>query len=278
MNDVLAELIEYLDDAQRHENYISALCIFHQESRPSMLVYEDWYRCLSCGAKGRTKTLLAKLSKMPIAPHKKSYSYNPFSNWIKKYNRLGETLRIAHENLKRHPSMYLRDRGILHQTQVELSLGMLDDWYTFPIRNVDGKIEGAVARRGENNTSKSKYVIPAGQSPNLLYIPSHKRIDEGKVIYITFGILDAVSLYLCGVASMSTTTGKQLDPQVLSKIQKHIYIIPDLGETPEAHRLANQLGWRGHVLPFNYPIGTKDCNDVFMLDQKMLMTTLERYK
>jgi hypothetical protein len=174
--------------------------------------------------------------------------------------------------------MYLRNRGILHQTQVELSLGMLDNWYTFPIRNVDGKIEGAVARRGENNTSKSKYVIPAGQSPNLLYIPSHKRIDEGKVIFITFGILDSISLYLCGVASMSTTTGKQLDPTVLHKYQKHIYIIPDLGETPEASKLANQLGWRGHTLPINYPIGMKDVNDLFRFDKPLLTTTLERYR
>ena len=277
-NDTLSEIIEYLDNARQYENYITCRCLFHDDSRPSMMIYKDNYRCLSCGVFGRTSKLLEKLSKIPAKPHTKTYSYNPFSNWIKKYNRLGETLRIAHENLKRHPSMYLRDRGILHQTQLELSLGMLDDWYTFPIRNVDGKIEGAVARRGENNTSKSKYVIPAGQSPNLLYIPSHKRIDEGKVIFITFGILDSISLYLCGVASMSTTTGKQLDPTVLHKYQKHIYVFPDLGETSEAHRLASSLGWRGRVLPFNYPIGTKDCNDVFMLDQKMLMTTLERYK
>ena len=278
MNDVLAEIVEYLDGVNRYENYIMALCQFHDDSRPSLMVHKDFYRCLSCGASGKTETLLAKLSKIPLKPHKQSYSFSPFTSWIKNHGKLSTVLKLAYENNKKHPSIYLRDRGIPNATQIELCIGQLDNWITFPIRNEDGKITGAVARKGENNLSKSKYVIPAGQSPNLLYIPSHKRIDEGKVIYITFGILDAVSLYLCGVASMSTTTGKQLDPQVLSKIQKHIYIIPDLGETPEAHRLANQLGWRGHVLPFNYPIGTKDCNDVFMLDQKMLMTTLERYK
>ena len=278
MNDVLAELIEYLDDARQYENYITCRCLFHDDTRPSMMIYKDNYRCLSCGKFGRTSKLLEKLSRIPAKPHTKTYSYNPFSAWIKNHGKLSTVLKLAYENNKKHPSIYLRDRGIPNATQIELCIGQLDNWITFPIRNEDGKITGAVARKGENNLSKSKYVIPAGQSPNLLYIPSHKRIDEGKVIFITFGILDSISLYLCGVASMSTTTGKQLDPTVLQKYQKHIYVFPDLGETSEAHRLASSLGWRGRVLPFNYPIGCKDPADVYNLDRPLLMTTLERYR
>jgi DNA primase len=278
MNDVLAEIIEYVDDARRYENYITCRCQFHDDSRPSMMIYKDTYRCLSCGAFGRTETLLAKLSKMPIKPHTKTHDYSPFSGWIKRYNRLGIVLKTANETIKSKPSVYLRDRGIDHKTQLELSLGLLDNWYTFPIRNADGKIEGAVARRGENNTSKSKYVIPAGQSPSLLYAPSWSRILEGKVIFITFGILDSISLYLCGVASMSTTTGKQLDPTVLQRIQKHIYIFPDMGEAPEAHKLAASLGWRGHVLSVNYPIGCKDPADLFNLTRPLLVSALDRFK
>jgi hypothetical protein len=243
-----------------------------------MMVYADTYRCLSCGAFGKTSKLLEKLSRMPAKPHTKSYSFNPFSAWLKKYDKLGAALKTAYENNRQRPSIYLRDRGIPTATQIELCIGQMENWYTFPIRNADGKIEGAVARRGENNLSKSKYVIPAGQSPNLLYVPSYKRILEGKVIFLVFGIIDAISLYLCGVASMSTTTGKKIDPDALKKINKHIYIIPDLGETAEGHRLAAQLGWRGVSLSVNYPMGCKDVNDVYMLDQKMLMTTLERYK
>ena len=159
-----------------------------------------------------------------------------------------------------------------------MGCGYLDDWYTFPIRNPSGKILGAVARRGENNLSKSKYVIPAGQDPSLLYVPSWSKVIQAKVIFITFGILDSISLYLCGVASMSTTTGKQLDPTALSKIQKHIYIIPDLGEESEGHKLASNLGWRGHVLSLEYPPELKDVNDLFRNNVSLLQTTLERYK
>ena len=277
-SDVLAEIIEYLDDARRYEDYILCRCNFHDDTKPSLIIHSDTYRCLSCGAFGRTSKLLEKLSKIPTKPHTKSYSYNPFTNWIKKYDTLGKSLKQAHENIKQRPSIYLKTRGLSHQTQMELSVGMLDNWYTFPIRNADGKIEGAVARKGENNLSKSKYVIPAHQSPNLIYTPSWQRIIDSKVIFLTFGILDAISLYLCGVASMSTTTGKQLDPDALKKINKHIYILPDLGEESEGHRLAAQLGWRAHSLTVHYPIGTKDVNDIFNLAKPHLISTLEKYK
>jgi DNA primase len=277
-SNVLDELSEYMDDCHRYEHYLMARCCFHDDTRPSLMINEKTYSCKSCGAFGNTSKLLEKLGKLPSKPHKQSRSFNPFSAWIKRYNRIGLVLKAAHENIKQRPSTYLRDRGIEHSIQLELSMGYLDNWYTFPIRNADGKIEGAVARRGENNISKSKYVIPAGQSPNLVYTPSWQRIIEAKVIFLTFGVFDCISLYLCGVASMSTTTGKQLDPAALNKIQKHIYIWPDFGEEKEGQRLANQLGWRGHCLFVNYPVGTKDPSDLYNLARPLLMTTLEKYK
>ena len=57
----LDEIALQLDNATRYENYVVALCPFHSEHRPSFFVYEDRYRCESCGANGWTKKLLEKL-------------------------------------------------------------------------------------------------------------------------------------------------------------------------------------------------------------------------
>jgi hypothetical protein len=61
---------------------------------------------------------------------------------------------------------------------------------------------------------------------------------------------------------MSTTTGKRLNPQALDNIRKRIIIIPDNGEEKEAQVIASKLGWRGHVLRLQYPVGCKDINDL----------------
>ena len=30
-------------------------------------------------------------------------------------------------------------------------------------------------------------------------------------------------------------------------------------------QLASKLGWRGHVMNLDYPVGTKDCNDLLRI-------------
>ena len=124
----------------------------------------------------------------------------------------------------------MKQRGIDQDVQSKLHLGLLDGWVTFPIMNMDNKVIGAVARAGEDNPSKSKYVLPYKQNPNLLYIPSRNKIFAQDILYLTFGILDAVTLYAAGFASAITTTGKRINPSAFDNIRKPIIIIPDEGE------------------------------------------------
>jgi len=151
-------------------------------------------------------------------------------------------------------------------TQRELGIGYREDWYTFPIRSPDNKIIGAVARAGEENMSSAKYIFPSEQE-DMLYVPSWDRTWKESTLYLTFGIIDAISLYIMGYAGMSTTRGKKADPRLFDNITKKIMIIPDIGEKPEAHQLARKLGWRAKVLSINYPYGTKDLNDLVMQDK-----------
>jgi len=255
---LLDDLIDRLDHARRYETYIVSLCPFHPDKRPSFMVYEDWYRCLSCGAEGKTENLLNKLNGHTVVRPQSNFK-NPWSKWLKTQS-LKDVLVSAWE---RGQSVYIRERHIPDKVQKKLGIGTKENWITFPITE-NNKIVGGIARRGDNNSSQSKYIVPAGQSPNLLYIPSKSLVEASETIYLTFGILDAISLFLVGLGAVSTTLGKKLDPSALDSYRKKIYIIPDKGEEKEAQFLASKLGWRGCVIYIDYPEGTKDCNDLLI--------------
>lgn len=188
---------------------------------------------------------------------------NPFSRWL--YNdTISGVCRKSHKLLVSQPSLgqYLHKRGI--ERPEAFGIGYRDDWYTFPITDNNNAVIGAVARaNADTNVSKSKYVIPHGQDPNLLYIPDWKLIDKASTVYLTFGILDALSLVIMGYPAMSTTTGKRLNTSALDWCRKKIVIVPDEGEEPDAMKIAKGLGWRGETKRINYPEKCKDINDVW---------------
>lgn len=263
MNEILSKVAELLDYAQTYENSVWGVCPFHPDSRPSLMVHEDYYNCQACGAHGTTKSLLEKLSGH-IAKPAPDHFHNPWTGWLKKEN-LVSILKGAWETLKSRPSTYLRGRGIPDEWQIKLGIGMRDNWITFPIRSPDQKIIGAVARAGENNTASSKYVVPSGQDPNMIYVPDWKQFQASGIIYATFGIIDAVSLVICGAGAFSTTNGKRLnDVTALDKVKKRIIFLPDRGEESNAKEIAARLGWRGAVAKVNYPDDCKDPNDLLV--------------
>ena len=268
MNTNLDELLELLE-GQKYENYIMAKCIFHSDSRPSLMIHADSYKCLSCGAHGSTQSLLSNLSKsIPVAMFQATKEYrNPFTEWLRKDQYVEKILIKAWQSLTTNPhqATYLHSRGISAEDCKRFLLGYRENWFTIPLKSMNNSIVGAIARAGEGNDSESKYVVPAGQSPNILYIPSIKSIEKSDKIYLTFGPLDALSLSVCGIAAVSTTVGKRLSPAALNNFKKTIIIIPDRGEEKEAYEIAACLGWRGKVLHGRYPEGAKDCNDVLRL-------------
>lgn len=252
-------------------DYIACQCLFHDDSRPSMFIYPDKYRCEACGAWGWSANLLKKLeqdSGLVIGKPKRINFSNPFSKWMAEQT-LADALRLAWENNKKSPSLYMRDRGISAKDQLRLGIGMRDGWITFPIRSEDGKIVGATARALDNK-EKAKYVVPTGQDPNLLYVPDHKLLQNTKKIFITFGIIDAVTLAIYGFPAASTTSGKRLDASSLHNIRKLLLFVPDKHEEAEANKIASQLDWRGRVIKVNYPDDSKDINDIHIKHPELL--------
>ncbi len=261
MSDLPDILLEKLEQAHKYERYIVALCPFHDDTRPSFFVYPDSYKCLSCGRWGSTQSLVEKLDTLHLyhkhSPEQPSYG-NPWSKWLRNVPILG----ILNTAFRNAPVKYLSDRKISRDVQRQLKIGIIDNWITFPIQDQHGKVIGGVARKGEGNNSKSKYVIPKGQDPNMLYVPSWSRCNDKSHIYVTFGILDAVTLYSAGYASISTTTGKRIIPSAFDSIRKKLIFIPDMGEEKEALKIISKLGWRGDIIMIDYPYPAKDINDL----------------
>jgi DNA primase len=94
---ILDEVIEYVEFGQKYSNYIASKCPFHDDSRPSLIIHEDYYKCLACNAHGRTETLLDKLKGLPAKPSAKEHFSNPFTKWMKTQT-LSEALKSTTPN------------------------------------------------------------------------------------------------------------------------------------------------------------------------------------
>src|SRR5690554_243289 len=66
-----------LPGARRYARYVAAICPFHMDSRPSLLVYPDGFRCTACGARGSLSRLWQQASLRPLIPEAHKAEYRP---------------------------------------------------------------------------------------------------------------------------------------------------------------------------------------------------------
>ncbi|HKZ41551.1 MAG TPA: hypothetical protein VJ044_11350 [Candidatus Hodarchaeales archaeon] len=264
----LDELVERLPNARRYQDYVLASCLWHDDAHPSMLVYLDGFRCLSCSKRGKITELLKQIDYTDFHPkiqEKKFRDFkNPFNRWLEE-NSISEFCFEAHRNIKRWPDQahYLKKRKIDHLID-KLKLGFKDGWYVFPIRDRYDEIITAVARAGEaiQEAKDVRYMMPHDTEP-ILYVPDWKLLDSASEIFVPYGIIDAITLYSLGLASATGVMGQNLSPLLFKDIRKPINIVPDLGESAAAYKLAGSLGWRGSVRCMRYPEDSKDVSDIF---------------
>ena len=88
--------------------YGKALCPFHNDRHPSMVVYDDHYHCFACGEHGDVIALVANLYGLPMldAANKLAYDFGisqdkpPTKEMEEKLNRKSEAQRLKeHEKL-----------------------------------------------------------------------------------------------------------------------------------------------------------------------------------
>jgi len=257
---------DYLEQFHRYDGYAMAICCFHDDHSPSMQISQKGYYCKSCGAHGSLERLYAHISGHPVQVSKKVYNPSAYiwDRWIEKYGSIVETCNVAHGQLldRKELGEYLYKRK-LTQYQIDLGyLGFLGSYYIFPIRDEDGKIQGAMARASPTIQTKNNRYSSSKDCPVKIYTPSWKDLNDADEIYLCFGTIDAWSLHMAGYASLTGISGQQFRPEFLDQFRKPIYIVADKGEYKSAITLQSKLGWRGRRLDIDWPDGTKDPNGI----------------
>jgi hypothetical protein len=150
---------------------------------------------MSCGAHGKTTSLLAKLEGRSARPSQKALRPQLWKYLNENIDI--ETLALeAHHRYKITPDVgyYFKQRGIFSEVD-RLLLGYLDGWYTFPVLGEHREILGLVARAGyvaEQNYG-IRYIVPPQQLP-MLYVPNWQLVNNSSYVFLTVGIIDAITL------------------------------------------------------------------------------------
>lgn len=243
-----------------YSNYFSAICVWHDDNRPSLLVYEDGFRCSACGKHGSLQYLEKKIGDT-YHPHQVKSITPRFSKWEQE-NTLYEIALRAHEFLVEHVGYqkYLKRRKLDGFIKAGM-FGFREGWITIPVKDRNGFVIDIVTRY-LGKDGKAKYVLMGKSDPSPLYSPSWVRVEHEDVIYVPFGMFDSWTLHAVGLASVTYTAGKLTNADLLKPLDKRFVIIPDKGEEQEAYRLVNGLGWRGDVLRIDWPDECKDLQDV----------------
>ena len=268
MSNLYESLMERMD-GRAYNNYFSCFCPYDRHQSPAMLVFEDgMFKCLSCNKIGTHKQLSRDLGSHFI-PQRRDDTVSQvlprWKRWEDKYGDLEGIADAAHSSLKRFPQFqtYFRKRKI-YEYATEGQLGYLDGWACFPVFDNNGKVLDIVVRNTGRSNGEIRYVVHPDYSSSIrpLYVPSWSQVNQSEIIYIVYGIIDAISLHLAGLPVVTGVTGKSLSPDLLKPLRKRFVIVPDDGEEPEAHKLANSLGWRAKVKKISFPDGCKDPDDI----------------
>lgn len=257
------DFLTRLDRIKEYESYMSALCVFHDDSSPSMLVFKDgWFRCLSCERQGNWKTLWNKLQGQPVIVRS-----DVKIGWEGPGVRPEEAEDVcwqAHLDLVNFSSLgwYLEMRGI--DSMIDMcELGYWNGWYTIPVRDVNGRFLTAVYRSSPpiQNVNGVRYW---SKGTPVMYVPDWRLLEKNRRgnIFVVYGMFDAIALASVRLPVVTVSSGKDsFQADWLEGYGNQVYIVPDKGEYTTAMRHAKELGWRGNVINLDYPEGYEDPAD-----------------
>jgi DNA primase len=265
MNQItLDDVSDYLEQWHKYGGYGMSLCPFHDDHSPSCCVGATGFKCLSCGEHGSLEKLYQKVSGRVIK-HERVYNQSAFiwKKWEEQFGSIQNVAKVAHKELTQCLNLgsYLEKRGIAGEIKNGM-LGFLDGWYTFPIKNEYGEIDGIVARASPSIQTKNIRYTVSKNCPTKLYVPNFRRVLSSEEIFVCYGTLDSWSLHLAGYASVTGISGQELNYKNLDRFRKRMWIIPDKGEERNAMELQTHLGWRMNCLRLEWPENCKDVNDI----------------
>jgi hypothetical protein len=259
------DILPLLSQVHNYGKYVSAICPFHDDTKPSLMVYKDgMFHCLGCGKTGNLKALERALRGWNPTTVRERMAWNPSSLPDDLYD-LEDIANQAHDMLCRYDDTlgwYLKERKVFSRIYPQ-HLGYWNGWYTIPIFGWENEFLGMVTRANRyiQKVTGRRFNMPRGQG-SLLYIPDYSLVRDSDYLVCVYGMFDALALTELRVPVCTGTAGKgSLSPTMLDWCRKRIIIVPDKGEDDTARKLAGGLSWRSRVLSLEYPEGTKDPAD-----------------
>jgi len=267
MNRVTYEdVLSRLSGVHEYEGYSVALCVAHEETRPSMFVYGSGFvHCKSCGFGGSFVDLLKRLRGWvpPSIIEERAPTVHFLPTDLYELEQLCDG---AHDFLLEYPHPlqdYLVKRGVVSRITPQ-NLGYHSGYYSIPIYNKDKELEGVVMRASPTiqEATGARFNIPKGQ-PALFYVPDWECALSNDYFCVVYGMFDALALCELGLPVGTPTSGKDsVSTQMVEWCRKPILIIPDEGEEDTARKLASKLGWRAQVAVLEYGDNDKDPADL----------------
>ncbi len=283
----LDDLIPLLNYVKRYDGYVAAICPFHDDNSPSMLVFEKepgrkhgWFQCLSCEARGTHEYLYSVLEGAPVRvlPREKTaWGLPPLPRDQEGWETLAYT---AHEKILDRPHLrwYWKMRGVDDMVE-PCNLGWYSGWYTVPVLDQDGGFLRLIMRAGahiQKRTNLRYYTSPG--SP-VMFVPNWRRYDTASTIFVVFGTIDSIGLGGLGLAVATSTAGKaQFKAEWLRERRVNIRVIPDRGEEATGGELVRRLGARAKLVQLHYPGTYNDPADYIAGgDGRLLQKELARW-
>lgn len=266
------DFLDLLPRARQYEYYIHGLCPFHDDKSPSLMVFKDnKFKCLACNEWGSHRKLANKLQgwEEPVTHEGRGWS-PPFLPKDLESFALRTHANMIHRNTS---TGYLLGRGVSKEIMKKVRIGFHDGWYVIPNYNHHNRFQGLVLRAGPTiqEATGARFVIPHRQKPSM-FVPDWDLWWREDVVFVVFGIFDALVLASLGFAAATSTGNKYtFKSEWLDEVRKHIIIIPDRGEEPEAYRVLNGLGWRGRVGPLPYGDEIKDPADYYTVGKEDIL-------
>ena len=260
------DMLDAIRTYKTYDRYVATNCPFHDDSRPSLLVFKDgWFRCMTCEAEGPWVRLYNRLQG---ANHRRA-PITRRTEWVAPdlpdaddLETLDNIAWSAHNVLvdNEHLQWWLKERGVDGRIEPCI-LGWYDGWYTIPVFTNEREFCGMVLRASPptQETADQRFYQPHGQKP-MLYIPDWHLVESHKVLFIVFGMFDALALAEMRYPVCTTTGGKDsFDPLWLRWCHSIKYVLPDEGEEKAAQKLAMKV--KAKTICLDYPDGVKDPAD-----------------
>lgn len=273
----ISQVLPKLQRVKEYQNYFSCLCPFHDDTKPSFLLYKTgWYRCLGCGRTGDLYSLYRFLTGWVSKSATIRSEVAEFH--VPRLKNVGEDFVInCHEtllNFSQSLAWYLRMRGLEEQI-IPQKIGWYNGWYTFPVYGYEDDYRGFIMRSGRHiqEATGLRYVI---RSTGSLYFPDWYLARKSDYLVVTFGILDAISLSKLRIPACSSIHGKTVNISELEWARKPIVFFPDKDEGEDARKYYRQLGWRGRIVDFPYDENVKDPNDLLLVNKEIEMANAIR--